>query len=227
MNKSSIREALAVQRSNRGKKYFSIGPLKDVNKIESFHKHLTFYGEPMKGRRHKVDDLNEDALDKLENIFTENRFPNVQTVKVKQTFSQAAVVAISKSCPNITSLEFEMEGGLDLTFSFDSFMAVLSNCKNLQKLTIEREVIVPDSAPLDMVRRNCQNLIILNIYCSYFPRQLAKYLFCHTQKLRFICSKEFLYVRSSVTLAELAPQFENIYFHEGEYVHRPILKIQK
>jgi hypothetical protein len=154
--------------------------------------------------------LTEDSPDaeNFKNLFADKCFPNIKTITISDHVSEVLIVSIVQSCPNITSLK--IMDSFRLTFSFDSFVAILTNCTKLRILTIERTLIVPVNASLDIVRRNCQNLIHFEVRGSQIRRQFAKYILQHTQKLKFICSEDVLYVRPSVTLEELANQFDTV-----------------
>jgi len=180
----------------------SINTLEDVNKIDAHHKHI-WMGDK------DGDGLEEDSPDakNFKNVFADKCFPNIETITISDPVSEVLIVSLVQSCPNITSLEII---SYMLTLSFDSFVAIVTNCNKLEILKIEREITVPVHASLDIVRRNCQNLIYFHASRSKIPRQFAKYILHKTQKLRVIRSKDTLYVRPSVTLAELVDQYDEV-----------------
>ena len=213
---SFVGEALKVQAgigrrpgSEKEESTCHIYVVEDINKIHSSHRHI--WMESTDG--HSLI-LQSPHSEHFGDIFANRRFPNIETITIVRRVSEYLIEALVKACPNITSIEFR-KGPIDhVILQFDTFLAVLTNCKKLEILKSEYELTdYPDNVPLDLVRRNCQNLIYFHVSESEISRQFAKYILHHTQKLQFIRSKDILYVRPSVTLKELANQLDEVQYN--------------
>jgi hypothetical protein len=177
---------------------FEIYTLEDIDNIQSNQKSLALLSW-------------EDSThpSEYEPVLSQNRFPNVSLLYIGADQDEDAtpgdlILALVRSCPNLRTLRHR-DGRVS---SSELFKAIFSSCKKLEYVSIEEWQL--SGSDKNVIANNCPNLKFFHLPNSSISHQSAKYLLNHTPNLQIILANGELFVKSSVTFAEIADYFADV-----------------
>ena len=156
-----------------------------------------------------LEDIDASQYDQ---IFTENRFPNVTLLSINTAASNELLIALTRACSNIETfnVEDDFEGPKEL--SPDVLLKVLANCKNLKEVYVEWNLKLPNSLAVKMSKL-CPKLEYLHLRYSKMSHLFACHLLRNAPNLQVIYlysggNKPVLFARHSATLTKIASFFQ-------------------